>query len=100
MPLRKYRFRWVDDFSNGHATARVVCAEDAKDAIIMFEHERRNDGIPKHYAIAAIAPDACPTCLGFPHEQAEKCWQCKGTGIMPPAVMPRVMPVPGAGEVR
>jgi hypothetical protein len=94
MPLRKYRFRWVVNCGTGQDATRVVCAEDAKDAIIMFEHERRSDGIPKHYTMAAIAPDACPTCLGFPHERAETCWQCGGTGQMPPE--PRVMAVPGA----
>ena len=98
MPLRKYRFRWVPDspFRNQYATTRVVCAEDAKDAIVMFEQGCRHDGTPKYYTIAAIAPDACPSCLGFPHELEVKCEQCGGTGTLPPE--PRVMPVPGADQ--
>lgn len=88
MPLRMYRFRWVPGGAYGSqcATTRVVRAEDAKDAVFMFENERRHDGVPRDYTVAAVAPDACPTCLGFPFEQeqaAKKCWQCQGTGVAP-----------------
>ena len=83
MKLRKYRFRWVVDFASGSSNAHVVCAEDVKDAMAMFEHEWRYEaGLPK-YSISAIAPDACPACLGFPYEQPEKCRQCEGTGSLP-----------------
>jgi hypothetical protein len=85
MPLRKYRFRWMISYATGDAVNRVVSAMDAKDAITLFEHHMRSEGIPRQYTIAAIAPDACPTCLGFPHERAETCWQCGGTGQMPEA---------------
>ena len=83
MPLRKYRFLWITDVATATSVSRVVSAEDAKDAIIMFEHEHRSKGVPKYYTIAAIAPDACPTCMGFPYERDVSCWQCNGTGRIP-----------------
>jgi len=87
MPLRRYRFRWVVDFSiEDGSCSRIVCAEDVRDAMTMFEHEWRYKGGLPLYTIAAIAPDACPTCLGFPHEQLEPCGQCGGTGTLPSSV--------------
>lgn len=72
--LRRYLFSW-----QGYMRC-IIDAEDAKDAMALFE--KRNP-VVLDYAVSAVAREACSWCYGVPAGNEDPCARCEGSGIDP-----------------